>query len=75
MFYYTSLFIQFTRCQYDGPEIMNFLRKSGTSVEIDNDDLEYSCNILFLWTKKNNSAIDTVKRHTSEEIDMASAFG
>ena len=74
---------------------MNFLRKSGTSVEIDNDGLEYECNILFLWSKKNNSVTDsnmipilgmlpndnnnsdtgTVKRHTSEEIDMDSALG
>ena len=58
------------RCQYDGGEIMNFLRKSGTSIEIDSDDLEYECNVLFLWTKKNKTVIDTVKRHTSEIMGM-----
>jgi len=58
--------VVYNRCQYDGGEIMNFLRKSGTSIEIDSDDLEYECNILFLWTKKNKTVIDTVKRHTSE---------
>ena len=45
---------------------MNFLRKSGTSIEIDSDDLEYECNVLFLWTKKNKTIVDTVKRQTSE---------
>ena len=45
---------------------MNFLRKSGTSIEIDNDGLEYECNVLFLWSKKNNSIVDTVKRQTTE---------
>lgn len=63
------------RCQYDGGEIMNFLRKSGTSIEIDSDDLEYECNVLFLWTKKNKTVIDTVKRHTSELMDMGSNLG
>lgn len=58
--------VVYNRCQYDGGEIMNFLRKSGTSIEIDSDDLEYECNVLFLWTKKNKTIVDTVKRQTSE---------
>lgn len=62
--------VVYNRCQYDGGEIMNFLRKSGTSIEIDSDDLEYECNVLFLWTKKNKTVIDTVKRHTSEIMGM-----
>ena len=63
------------RCQYSGDEIMNFLRKSGTSIEIDSEDLEYECNVLFLWTKKNKTVIDTVKRHTSELMDMDPSRG
>lgn len=65
----------FNRCQYNGGELMNFLRKSGTSVEIDSDDMEYECNVLFLWSKKNKTVIDTVKRHTAELMDMGSALG
>jgi len=57
--------VVYNRCQYDGGEIMNFLRKSGTSIEIDSDDLEYECNVLFLWTKKNKTVVDTVKRQAS----------
>ena len=54
---------------------MNFLRKSGTSIEIGSDDSDYECNVLFLWTKKNKTVIDTVKRHTSELMDMGPSLG
>ena len=70
-----SMILLINRCQYSGDEIMNFLRKSGTSIEIDSEDLEYECNVLFLWTKKNKTVIDTVKRHTSELMDMDPSRG
>ena len=54
---------------------MDFLRKSGTSIEIGMDDSEYECNVLFLWTKKDKTVIDTVKRHTSELMDMDPSLG
>ena len=54
---------------------MDFLRKSGTSIEIGSDDSEYECNVLFLWTKKDKTVIDTVKRHTSELMDMDPSLG
>ena len=63
------------RCQYDGGEIMNFLRKSGTSIEIDSEDMEYECNVLFLWTRKNKTVVDNVKRRTTDLMDMNSSLG
>jgi len=67
--------VVFNRCQYSGDAIMDFLRKSGTSIEIGSDDSEYECNVLFLWTKKDKTVIDTVKRHTSELMDMDPSLG
>lgn len=67
--------VVFNRCQYDGGEIMNFLRKSGTSIEIDSEDMEYECNVLFLWTRKNKTVDDNVKRRTTDLMDMKSSLG
>ena len=54
---------------------MNFLRKSGTSIEIDSEDVEYECNVLFLWTRKNKTVVDNVKRRTTDLMDMNSSLG
>ena len=53
---------------------MQYLRKSGTSISIFDEDMDYGCNVLFLWSKKNHSVVDAVKRHATEVINSADMF-
>ena len=61
------------RCRHSSVEIMQFLRKGGTSIEIYEDGAEYECNVLFLWSRKNNSVIDGAKRHATEGFEEMEA--
>lgn len=60
--------VVYSRCSFNGIDIMKLMRQRGTSLDIPTSD-EYDCTVLFLWNKKwsvNNSTDNEDANETEE---------
>eukprot|EP00095_Tigriopus_kingsejongensis_P005941 maker-scaffold316_size209483-snap-gene-1.38 protein:Tk05941 transcript:maker-scaffold316_size209483-snap-gene-1.38-mRNA-1 annotation:"PREDICTED: uncharacterized protein LOC103505216" len=51
--------IVYSRCHFNGEDIMKLMRQRGTSLDIPTNP-EYDCTVLFLWNKKWKGSNDSV---------------
>lgn len=50
--------VVYSRCSFNGEDIMKLMRQRGTSLTIPTDP-EYECTVLFLWNRKYDTGNDT----------------